>query len=313
VKLRRRVSSLCVLVGLMIASTAAAEQRHVLVFELTGTVPNDPGDALSRLTHVVARAAGLTEAEVAIGQVTFEDTAALAGCSSTDAACLTEIAAALRVDDVVLGTVEPAADGATVAVALTAFINGVTTARTFTLSAASVDAMVAELARDAPALFLGTSELPPVEPTPDPKPDPKGEPTPAPTPLVVAPPPAREGGFRAGQTSTISWVVAGAGLALAGTGAAFLMMASSRQDEVDDASLDTVQDFERVSALEDEGKRFTLIGNGLLIGGGAAFAIGSVLILYQGMKQDDESPSRVTVAPVLLPSVAGLTLRMTLP
>ena len=305
------------LLGLLTAGTASASAapRQVLIFQLTGAVPDDPGGALGRLTQVVARAAGLTEAEVAIGQVTFEDTAALAGCGSTDAVCLAEIARALRVDDVVLGDVGLGAAAGTVDVSLTAFVDGTITQRTFTLSATTVDAMVAQLAREVPALFVGPSEGAPTAPAAAPElPSHLAPGRPPAPPAAAEPPPAGEGGFRVERTSTSAWLIAGAGLALAGTGVAFLAIASGRQDEVDAARLETVADFERVSALEDEGRRFTAIGDGMLIGGAVGLAVGGALILYQGLSPGGEhAPPRVSLAPILRSAVAGVVLRVTLP
>jgi len=290
-------------------ATAGAAVRRALVFPLTGSLPGGHADTLAQLTRVVARSAGLTGAEVTIGQVSFEDTAALAGCSSVDVACLAQVAQVLHVDHIVLGTVEPAADKRSAKVSLTAFIDGKITRKTFVLPVSDSDTMVKQLAREAPSLFVGSAPAEPAEPPPV---------APAPGPaLVVAPPPPRsahEDRFHAGHVRTYAWVVAGGGVLLAGSGGVLLLMARSRQDEVDAAPTGSVADFRHLQELEDQGARYTSAGNVLLIGGAAALITGTALVLYQGWShQGRAEQARVSWRPLLAPSGAGVALEVTLP
>ena len=310
--------NVAVLVAVMAAASAAqAAGKRVLVFQLDGSVPNDPGKGVARLTKVVARAAGLTGAEVIEGQASFEDTTAVAGCESPDAPCFAKMAKALKVDYVVQGTIEPSSDGKTVAVALKLYKDGEVTSHTIELDVGPIDAMVEALAREAPALFVGPSARPKeTEPTPAPTPTPTPEAhetRPSPTP-VPAPAPQRadeEGG--GGGVSAVSWVIAGAGvLLLGGAGAAFYL-AKQKQDEVDKAPTGTPGDFDKLVDLEDQGEQLTRIGDGLLIGGGAALLIGGGLILYQGLSSDDKEERSVSIAPVPLRGGVGLTFQLTLP
>ena len=306
-----RFASFLVLCAALVvhAGSAHADDKRVLVFPLTGTVPGAPADTLTRLTQVIARSAGLTGAEVVVGQASFDDTAVLAGCASPDPACLSQVAQSLSVDHVVLGVVTPGPGGDTIEVALTAFVNGKLTQKKFTLQITNIDAMVEELAGEVPALFLASKRA---EREPEPVAKPKPRPKPRPE-LVAPPPPPPESGFRGGRVSALSWVLAGSGLVAAGAGGVALVMARDRQAEVDGAPTATGQDLERLRDLEDEGELYTRAGNALLIGGGAALLVGGVIVLYQGYSGGGDERPRVSLSPMLGPAGAGVTLQVTLP
>jgi hypothetical protein len=95
--------------------------------------------------------------------------------------------------------------------------------------------------------------------------------------------------------------MAGGGAALAGAGAVLFLLAENRQDRVDGARTQTVEDLDRLVALEDEGARLAFAGNILFIGGGVVLLAGGGLILYQGF-----SSAEVAVTPT--PGGAGITL-----
>jgi hypothetical protein len=255
------------------------------------------------------RAAGLAGADVTVGQVTFEDTAALAGCSEPGAECFRLVADSLRLDQIVMGSVEPSTDGtSTVVVTLRLFRDGEITEKAYTLDATDVETIVQGLAREVPSLFVGVS----TERPPDLDRDRDRDQPPPPPPPPPAPPPVDERGWSAGNVGAGAWLLTGGGVLLAGAGVVFLAMAQAKQDEVDSAPIDTPDDFDRLVALEDEGERLTLIGNGLMIGGGAALLVGGILVIVQGFPDEEEKPA-VTIAPIPLRGGAGLTLEVTLP
>jgi hypothetical protein len=301
-----------VLVCLPVESTAqAASPKRVLVFPLSGSVPGDKGgDAIGRLTQVVARSAGLTGAEVTVGEVTFEDASTMAGCAATGADCLAQVAKALHVDHVVLGSVEAGADAGHVKVTLIAYVNEVVSERSFELSAASIDGMVEQLAREAPALFVG--EKPAASAT-----QPSEPPAPAPAPVEPPAPVAPAGPSGFARVSTTTWIITGGGAALLGTGAVLLALASSKQNEVNAAPTETPADLDRLATLEDEGARLTTAGDVLVIGGGAVFLAGAAIAIYQATSGPDEPAGardkRVSVRPLWLGRGGGLSVELSWP
>lgn len=290
------------------AGVAHAATKKVLVFRLTGSVPGAGDAALDRLTQVVARSAGLTGAEVTTGKVSVEDAGALAGCASLDAACLAQIAAVLHVDHVVLGEVTPAADGASIDVALTAFVDGKVTQEKYTIAVAPIDTMVEQLAREVPSLFVGSRTS---GPGPGDEAAPATQASPAPAAATPAPPPAPRAHVR-----PYAWWITGGGAALAAGGAIFLVLAQGKQDDVNGAPTGSVDDFHHLQDLEDQGARDTTIGNVLLVAGGAALATGVALVLYQTFTHPTEEgapPSKVALRPLVAPGAGGLTLELTWP
>ena len=259
---------------------ARADEPRVLVLPFSGSVPDAP-DGTARLTQVVARAAGLTGATVVIGQATFADAAALAGCSDETPQCFGQLAESLRVDEVVIGEVKPAADHRSVTITLKHFQEGRIDEKSLTLSAGSIDDLVKRLAREVPRLLVSGGET--SEPAADPVP------SAAPEQPVDRPPQEPAGGDR-GRRSRIGllpWVVMGTGAALAGAGGAFLYAAKKKQDAVDAAPIHDADDFDRLAALEDKGDRYTRIGRGLLIGGGVIVAGGVAWALVRRASGSD--------------------------
>lgn len=336
---RRVVLAACLTAAVAAPGTAGAESKKVLVLPFEGELePGAPEDGLEQLTAVVARSSGLTGAEVNIGQASFSDTATLVGCSAADADCLGKVAASLRVDQVVIGVVESsggagsgdagsgdagAAEPATVTVKLKLFRDGKVAARTLELPAPSFSAVLEGVARDAPALFVAAPEPGPgtnpeegpepkpdnKKPTPPPGPGPSAAPPPAsPDPRVqpVAPPPRDDARFDVRRVHLAAWIAGGAGIALAGGGAVLLTMAHDRQQKVDGAPTSTADDLEHLQDLEDEGQRFTRIGDALLIGGGALVAVGGTLAVLQGLKVLGGEETAVSVAPVPLRGGGGI-------
>ena len=297
------------LMGLAIlASPAAAKPRKVLVLPFEGALGGKaPSNGLERLTAVVARSAGLTGATVRVGQASFSDTAALVGCGTEEADCLGQVAKSLGVDQVITGSVETGADGSSVIVNLKFFKDGETRDERLELPAPSFDAVLEGVARDVPDLFVSAPERRPDARATDTAAPAAGSPdTPAtanpietPPPVAIAPPPQRDsGGFDVRRVGIVAWGTAGVGLVAAGAGGVFLALARDRQQQVDDAPVSSGADLERLEELEDEGARFTTLGNGLLIGGGGLLAAGAVLIAIQGLSGSAEDRPIVSIGPL---------------
>jgi hypothetical protein len=292
--MRHATTVLAALLALAGARLAHADEQRVLVLPFSGSVPNAP-DGTQRLTQVVARAAGLTGADVVIGQATFADAAALAGCSEETPECFKQLADSLKVNEVVIGDVAPSPDGGSVTITLKHFQNGEINEKSLTVSAGSIDDMVKRVAREVPRLMVSggeTSETPPdrIPSTTAPAPQP-----------APSPSPERDTGGRPGRIGTLPWVLMGTGVALAGAGGGFLYMAKKKQDDVDGAPIHDADDFERLVDLEDKGDRYTKIGQGLLIGGGAILATGVVWALVRrasGSQETAEPSMAIEAAPL---------------
>jgi hypothetical protein len=170
--------------------------------------------------------------------------------------------------------VTPTPDGGSVTITLKHFQGGEIREKSLTVSAGSIDDMVKRVAREVPRLMVSGGET--SEPPPDR--------IPATSPEQRPSEPAQQsdtGGGRRGKIGPWPWVVMGAGVALAGAGGGFLYAAKKRQDEVDSAPIHDADDFDRLVDLEDQGDRYTKIGQGLLIGGGVVLAGGVAWALYR--------------------------------
>jgi hypothetical protein len=297
------------LVGLALAAgPARADSHKVLVLPFSGSVPGAP-DAPRRFTEIVSHAVGLTGVEVVVGRASFADTATLAGCSEETPECIAQLAGAFHVDQVVFGALEPAADGKTVSVGLKFFHDGTIDDKSFSLDVGPIDAMTGTLAREVSNRFLPAGEQKQnPEPTPPPAPPPDNRPAPLPPP-----PPAEEGGFQLRRVGIVPWIVAGGGVALAAGGAGFLLVAHQRQNQVDDAPIHTASDFDHLKKLEDQGARYTTIGNVLLIAGGAAVATGAVLGYLAGRRGGEESGPPVAVGAAPLPGGFAVSFEVLTP
>ncbi|HEY8145508.1 MAG TPA: hypothetical protein VIG06_22665 [Kofleriaceae bacterium] len=273
---------------------ARADEPRVLVLPFSGSVPDAP-DGTARLTQVVARAAGLTGATVVIGQATFSDAAALAGCSDETPQCFEQLAESLRVDEVVIGEVTPAHDRRSVTITLKHFQGGRIDEKSLTVPAGSMDELVKRVAREVPRLLVSGGE--PSEPAADPVPNI----APAQQADRPLPEPAQADRGRRGRIGVLPWVVMGTGVALAGAGGAFLYMAKKKQDAVDAAPIQDADDFDRLVALEDKGDRYTNVGRGLMIGGGVILAGGVAWALVKratGSERGSEPTMALEAAPL---------------
>ncbi|HEU5056908.1 MAG TPA: hypothetical protein VFU21_10305 [Kofleriaceae bacterium] len=291
---RRLSTGLLAAAVLLAGGVARADEPRVLVLPFSGSVPNAP-DGTTRLTQVVARAAGLTGAEVVMGQATFADAAALAGCSEETPDCFKLLADSLRVDEVVIGDVTPTADGGSVTITLKHFQQGSVDEKSLTVSAGSIDEMVKRVAREVPRLMVPGGDT--SEPPPD------RIPTTAPErePVDARPAPVDRDDDRPGRVGAMPWFLMGTGVALAAAGGGFLYAARKKQDDVDGAPIHDADDFERLVDLEDKGERYQRIGQGLLIGGGVLVAGGVVWALVRrasGSGEASEPTMALDAAPL---------------
>ena len=89
----------------------------------------------------------------------------------------------------------------------------------------------------------------------------------------------------------------------------FLVVASGKQDDVNNAPTDTVEDLERLEDLENSGERFTLLGNAFLIAGTLAAITGGVLIGIQGIDRKPVDSAAAGIGPMMIGGdVVGVSL-----
>jgi hypothetical protein len=277
-----------------------------MVIPLTGAVPLRP-DLNGTFSRAVSRVAAVGGSNVLDADVSLEDAAALVGCAPKAGGCLDEIAQSLGVEEIVFGHIEEGADGA-VSVSLTYHRIGDTVERTFEVAAGDVANQARQVARETAALLSGHETPPPAEPDPAPTPPP----TAAPVPPVVESPPVRDQPGARGGVRARSWITLGAGVALSGAGAVFYARARGRQADIDDAATETPDDFRRLVDLEDEADRYAMIGNALVIAGGAVLITGAVLVVLDRRSSPPERrATKVSVVPYT--GGAGVFLTMELP
>jgi hypothetical protein len=274
--------ALAALVALLVAPALAHADRTTLIARFGG--PDAAlAERLTRATHDVVVAAG----RPAVIQGTTEDILALAGCPASDPACLAGTPAMLDVERVVLGEVRATPTGAEVR--LTVVGGGDPRHEPIVLEGADHDALVDGF-RPAVARVLG---LPPPVPTPAVA---AAATVDAPTTTSAGPAP----GVR-----PWAWAVLGGGVAIAGAGVVLLALAHQTQGEVDDAPTDTATELDVLADLEATGRSRTRWGRISLAIGGAAIAVGAILVIRQAR----EGTPAIQAGPSVGPDGAGVWLR----
>ncbi len=273
------------------ARRAGAEPKpRVLIIPIGGTLEGPMAGAPKRFDKVIAEVAGEVGTEPLTARVGKAEVTAIIGCADDESTeCFEESASMLGVERIVFGQVEATPDGTQVT--LTYFRSGEPVRRKqWVLGSAEVQPASEEVRAVARELFAPA----PAEPA---QPPPVVEPPP-PQPLQPQPGPQ----FSFGRVKPWTWGVVGGGAALLGLSALFFALAADKQDQVDAAPTDSLDDLHRLEDLESSGRRLTLLGNLSLAAGAVAVTAGAVLIWRQG-RAPDEAPA---VALVPLAGGAGL-------
>jgi hypothetical protein len=311
---RRSLAVTTAALALATATPAAADDdATILIVPLSGNLTGARKGLPAALTDSLELAAADAKLDAVSAQVSRGELSAVAGCADESPECFLQVADTLGASLVVVGELR-VGDGGKVTAHLSMI--GTDTPRTdatFALVGADDSALTADFVIKA-AAFLSGKPIP--KPEPDPKPDPapdlkpdtKPDPTSDPQPdPIVTPPPNRDDGFDIGRARGYSWAIAGGGIAVTATGLVFLGIADGKQSDVDDHPTDTVQDLEDLAELEDSGKRFNTLGNGMLIAGGIATTVGIVLIVKQSMTVPEDRGG-VAITPVPLEGGAGVVV-----
>ena len=273
--------------ALLALPRAARADQSVLVLQFGGE-PSASAAVLSKEMAQVVRSAGSE-----VSEASREDVVTLAGCADASDECLRQALATLDAREVVTGEVRASGSGVEVDLRIIS-AEGEPRARTIALAGATPQAHVAGFRPEAEAFW-------------------KGEPSPAEAAAqaAAAQPAAPPAGadlsrqddqdraeFSASRVEPWAWGVAGGGVGLMAVGAILLVAADGKQSDVDDASTDSVDDFEELVDLEESGRRYARWGNVSLLVGGIAAVAGGFLIYRQGTRPESESSSpQVTVAP----------------
>ncbi len=287
-RVRNLVGMACVVL-VIVATPVAADTKKTQVFPLASSgLPDKLAGAPTKLTTALATAIKGTVASVPI-----EDVAGLLECDPEGSTCLASVAKSLNAERLVFGTITYHVGGK-VKVTLTRFDVGPDRKQqTFELSGGNADQLASELVKSSVTLFGGEVE------------EPNGPTGPGPE---IDPPPT-EPKTMPGKITTSTWAMVGGGAVFAAGGIVMLVSAQSIKRDVQNAPTDTIEDIQRLRALEDRGAQRTLIGNVLLIGGGAALAAGVVRAIIQRKSSTPAAPEAPLVQPV--PTEGGAVIVLT--
>lgn len=268
--------------ALLVALVApvAAGPRRILVLPLDGNADPAVRAKLNQTVQKLARESA-SGATVTVGDATFDETAAAVGCDAATPKCAIAVRTTLGVDELVYGgvTTDPAGQ-ATVVIHRSSATKNPPSAETATLPAGT-ETPENQL---APLFGIIVAAPPPPEPLPPPPP----------------PPPARS---QTRRNLGIGGVVLGA--AAVATGFVMWASASSKQDAIDGAPTQTVDQLRALEELEDQAETRAIAGDVLVIGGAILGGIGGWL-LYT-----DHRERKISVTPVATPTGASVMMRGT--
>lgn len=258
---------------------AFADGGSVVVIPVTG----DPAEAGPRLTKLLVAAGNDSGSKTTAAKADATDVLALAGCTEPSPECWEQVRVTLGADAVIVGHLEPSTEPAGSSFAVTIYRDGEEPAtRTYPLQSTEPTAIEIEFEPMAATVYTGEEVSVPEDRTPPPPPSSRGS----------------KLSFHPERVETHSWIIAGAGAGTAILGGVFLVIASGKQDNVDNAPTGTVEELDRLEELEQSGERFTLLGNALFITGTLAAITGGVLIGIQGLEKKRVESAPVAVGPM---------------
>ncbi len=296
---------------LVVTTVAYAAPHQIMVLKAEGTA-----DAATRaaIEKDVVRLAKNVDGKVEAGDITLSDAAAAAGCNVTDASCKDEVLAIFGVDELVATTVTSGSGGVTVTVRR---MQKGTSPR----AAASTipRAGDAKLDKDIGPLFGVTVADKPTPGTPGTPPapavqqessrplNPYEDSTPAPATTTTTATEQPIGTPVDTQPPNRKWQKIGMGV---GGGLVLLSFvlwtqASSKQEQIDNASTDTPADFVRLQELEDEADGLAGGGNLFFVAG---LVVGGVSAYYYWKKGRAARTQSARITPTVIPNGAGVVL-----
>jgi hypothetical protein len=312
--------------AVLTAAVPAQADDAPRVFPLTVTSPLPP--ALSGAPpELTAALAGLLDGETV--QSSLEELGRKLRCDIEVSSCLDAIARSLKTTRLVFGTVT-GVPGGKLKVKLVRFDSAPSGSelhqRTFVLTAQTPKRLGKQLARSAEQMFERTASEEPVEqverrglgavkpertekaekaetaekteklePAETVEPAEPTESAPlAPRSERAADEPAPASG---GITKT-TWALLGTGALVSAVGGGFLLAARSLEGDLATAPRRTVQDFQRLTAIERAGRIRVQVGSTLAIAGGAVLAVGAVRAVMQRGSKSTSLERSVALVPV---------------
>jgi hypothetical protein len=281
-----------VLVLCALAGATAADPGRVLVLPLDG----DAAPAIrTRYSASVQRLARTLGGTLSAGDATFTDTATAIGCDPKAPTCAEDVRATLGVDELVYGTVTKQNGQLVLTVRRTAKgkpRREVSTTFSASDSAESAEPAILPLFHDArPGPAEGTAVKDPAKQGPA-----EGTPNPNPNPTE----PERPSGSRRDRTLGIAAAAGGGTMLLISL--ALWASASGLESDIANHPIETVADFQQLSAIEDTASARAWTGNVMFVAGLAVGGLGGWL-LYR-----DRKAHRAVVAPAPMADGAGVTL-----
>ncbi|MGE0547969.1 MAG: hypothetical protein AB7O24_00690 [Kofleriaceae bacterium] len=284
----KRATTWLMIAAITTATTVRADTR---VFPLAES--KLPAELAGSTNEVTAALAQSLDGEVMAAPI--DDAATLAGCSAESGTCLEKIARSMTADRLVFGTLARERSGEVTLTLVRFDRGGDRVERTFELEGETPDELAGNVGATVAPLFGGPERE---------ADDEAGEIT---APLDEEP--VKSGG----KVTAGSWALIGAGGFIAVIGTGFLMSASSLANDVNNAPTETLEDIERLRALEDRGRFRMHVGEGLLAAGAVAIVIGAVRAVVQNRSSSKPEPDAVTLSPVVLDGGMGVVISGGLP
>ena len=276
----------------VIASSAHAEPRHVLVLKAEGAA--DPATR-TRIDAAVLKLAKNVDGTVTPGDITYGDAAAAVGCSPETATCTNEVLVTLAVDEIIATTVTPAPTGYKVVVRRAS-------------KSGSQDATVIVATNESDHLdgigpLFGIASTVPA-PVPEPAPTTAIAPPPPASTSTALPPPnvPVDVDEHAGRRR---WEIAG----MAGGGGMVLLgvllwgAAAGTQNDINSAPTRTAADLAHLRDLENKGDGQAGVGNVMFIGGVALAAVSGYFFWKDGRQRHSQ---QAHIVPTVSPHGAGI-------
>ena len=298
--MRRAVVSLV----LALVGVATASPSKLLVLQSEGRAE---AKTRTKVDAAIVKLARAGTDQISVGEITYNDAAALVGCKSEDASCKDEVIASLAVDEIVITTVTPKPGGLEIAVRRVG--KGAPREATATVAADAVDqldAIAPLFSATAPITSAPITEpVTPVAPKPDLKPEIKIT-KPAPEPARPLEHPAGnvdEDHARRRNRLRIAGMAGGGGMLVLGL--ILWSGASGAQSDASNMKVNSRADLEALRALEAKGDRDARWGNVFVLGG---LALGGVSTYFFIKARRANHASRTArVVPVVLDHGAGIS------
>jgi len=284
-------------VSLLVARTAEGQDRPltaVLHPTASGANATALGDAFERVLRARLDSLGVVTLS-GTPAVSFSDLQLAVGCLGETNECFSAIAAQLGVQAMVLTNVQVLGTETIVTVSFVDTREAAAPGQV--VRRASGEGAEQEILDAIEGMLRELFDLPEPEPPP--------EILMAPSVPAVRDPQPRDQAPTGSSFPIVPVIVMGAGVAIAGTGAIFGLLASGSESDYESAPTTTAADVDHALDLQSTAESQAMMANILLAVGAGTIATGIVLLFVMD-SGDEESP--VAVAPVVGPGAFGLSI-----